>query len=140
MLWLKENNQLYVNLDLPECDNRRSNINSQSNSDINVTTTDIEECIAVEVDEHVPIESRSPMNLQHVRLPRVTGNIVNAYEIPSGEEMCFPWLFPYGKSGYTDVRQKDSMFPNMYPKARFLGKDDRFRKRHDVLVTFCKCV
>ena len=58
----------------------------------------------------------------------MNGNILNAYEMTSGEEMCFPWLFPYGKGGYTDVREKDSMFASMYPKARFMGKDDRFRK------------
>ena len=76
------------------------------------------------------------MHVKHIRLPRVNGNIVNAYEIPFGEEMCFPWLFPFGKAGYTDVREKDSMFPSMYPKARFLGKDDRFRKDMMYLLHF----
>ena len=75
-------------------------------------------------------------DFRHIRLPQVNGNLVNAYEIPHGEEMCFPWLFPYGTGGYTDSHEKDSSFPNMYPKARFLGKDDRFRKNMTYLLHF----
>ena len=32
--------------------------------------------------------------------------------------------------------EKKTMFPNMYPKARFLGKDDRFRKDMMYLLHF----
>ena len=120
LLWLKHNNELYAGIDLPEYSSSNQNSNECS-------VPDIEECIAIDVDEHIPATQDaniSAMNYQHIRLPRVNGNIVNAYEMTSGEEMCFPWLFPYGKGGYTDVREKDSMFASMYPKARFMGKDD----------------
>ena len=124
LLWLKNNNALYAGFDLPEYTNSNENTTVCS-------VPDIEECIAINVDEHIPASkdvNTSAINFQHIRLPRVNGNIVNAYEMTSGEEMCFPWLFPYGKGGYTDVHERDSMFPSMYPKARFMGKDDRFRK------------
>ena len=124
LAWLKIKNRLYHGIKLPECSSRNQNTHDY-------TTHDIDECIAVDIDDHLPAtneENMSAMNFRHIRLPRVNASIVNAYDIPNGEEMCFPWLFPYGKSGYTDLREKDSMFASMYPKARFMGKDDRFRK------------
>ena len=130
--WLKQNNKLYANIELPEVQNYTENMN-------NCDFDDLEECAAINVNEHIPFDQNqclSTMNVKHIRLPQVNGNIVNAYEIPSGEEMCFPWLFPYGKAGYTDVREKDSMFPSMYLKAHFLGKDDRFRKDMMYLLHF----
>ena len=132
LVWLKQNNPLYANIELPEYHN-----SEESNNECEFV--DIDECAAIDVDEHLPFQQNahgSARDFRHIRLPRVNANLVNAYEMPHGEEMCFPWLFPYGRGGYTDSREKNSSFPNMYPKARFLGKDDRFRKNMTYLLHF----
>jgi len=135
LLWLKENNPLYSDLQLnPEHEYVRDSHLVQRN------LLSIEESLAVPVDETVGVNPESYIqvhnNAVRVELPKVHGNIVNAYDTPHGEELCFPWLFCFGKAGYSDERTKDSSFHQLYPKARFLGIDDRFRKDMMYLLHF----
>jgi hypothetical protein len=135
--WLKENNGLYSGVEIPEsclAMVEQDVANGLSSED----RGDIEESLAIGVDEHIPVHEnvRISERLKRIRLPRVEGNIVNAYQMTGGEEMCFPWLFPFGKAGYSDERVRDSRFDQLYPKARFLGEDDRFRKDNMYLLHF----
>lgn len=128
--WLKENNHLYSDIELP--------VLSEEEFESNSTCVAVDECLAVPVDEHVPYVQSAQLGgrLSQIRLPRVSGDIVNAYELVHGEEMCFPWLFCFGKAGYKDEREMESRFQQLYPKVRFLGKDDRFRKDMMYLLHF----
>jgi hypothetical protein len=135
--WLKRNNPLYVDLELPSnCTRLLANDSHPMRTD--PSPIELQESIAVNVDDQIP--THEPVfvdrRLKKVRMPRVTGSVVNAYELPRGEEMCFPWLFPYGCNGYNEIREKEQTFQQLYPKARFLGRDDRFRKDNMYLLHF----
>ena len=49
LVWLKHNNKLYANIELPEVQNDTQNMNS-------CEFYDLEECAAINVNEHVPFE------------------------------------------------------------------------------------
>ena len=62
--WLKTNNRLYQDIELPECRNSNQNVNDYA-------AHDIEECIAVDIDDHIPAtnDDMSATSFQHIRLP-----------------------------------------------------------------------
>lgn len=40
------------------------------------------------------------MSKGYIDIPRIEQRPVNIYELKTGEEMAFPWLFPHGRNGY----------------------------------------
>ena len=93
--------------------------------------TDIEETWAIPTVVHVPnIRIADVLNeeLPRCRVPFVTSEPINAYEIPDGKEKAFPWLFCEGRAGYRAVGERNRNFPTSYFNARFLHKSGRCRK------------
>lgn len=61
-------------------------------------------------------------------------NFTNLTKIANGEELAFPTLFPYGKSGFTYPRYKKLTLLQYY-KARLYNTDERWRSDISYLLS-----
>ena len=121
-MWLKSKNILYRNLSVNDL-----NFSISNSFNSTLLPTDIQK--SVRELEHVtfaPVDYTSTCNLsssapqndetssdssnhgpnQSIWIPRNKATPVSVYEITSGEEQAFPWLFPEGKHGFTYPRPK----------------------------------
>ena len=107
---MNANNKLFLDVELPS-DLCEGNLETECEDD--VTGVEVDEVLAVPVDEHIARQGDVTVNprLLNIKLPRVSGTIVNAYDLPDGEERCFPWLYCYGLAGYSAERANDTPQP-----------------------------
>ena len=142
-MWLKSNNILYRNL-------RISDINFNNSNFFNGTVLPSNIQDSARELEHVtyaPVNYSSSANYsssisqngetlsesstlgknQSIWIPRNKATPVSVYEISSGEEQAFPWLFPKGKNGFTYPRPK-SIQPSLYFRYRLYNRNAYWRK------------
>jgi hypothetical protein len=111
--WLLDNNHLYRDVSiysnetdmLPSCSPESCDIQEYGIIPTNYTLHD-----APNNNVQMNIES-TPLNLLKVN---------------NFEELAFPWLFPYGKNGFSSLRKK-KLTLNQYYKSRIYNIDPRWR-------------
>lgn len=115
--WLLDNNPLYRDVyfdfnaieSLPLCPPDSYDIQEYGIIPTNYTSIDKSE-IASNINLQMNIDS-TPLNI---------------LKLNNFEELTFPWLFPYGKSGFSSSRKK-KLTLNQYYKARIYNIDPRWR-------------
>ena len=136
--WLKSNNILYYNF--PDFDVCSQNFNENDveknttldlHNDVKKFIEACDECATVPVNYSVPnVEIDQLLKLE---IPVQFGKPTWLSEMPHGEEMAFPWLFPYGRSGMYDKRS--NKLTNLeYYQYRLYNKDARWRKNITYLM------
>lgn len=73
------------------------------------------------------------VSAKELNIPRNYNNPVRILEVDHGEELAFPWLFPFGINGFKQERPIH-LTPKMYFKGRLYHKDSRFRKNTTYLL------
>ena len=127
--WLCQNNKCHQDvtlLNLPDIkdhglDHSASSVDVDSISDV---------FSMIPSDYALPDVSISDVlssNLPHVQLLQITQALCFAYKIENGEEMVFPWLFPFGCNGFLQER-KFTVTLSQYFQHRLYYHDGRFRK------------
>lgn len=129
--WLKKHNILYsdVNIDMEEMMHDKLFDSSRSNEVFDVDSFTL-----------TPMNSSLPnINIQdfitkgYIEIPRIEQKPVNIYDMKTGEEMAFPWLFPHGINGYNFPRH--TPIPRaMYFRQRLYHKSGSFRKNMTYLL------
>ncbi|CAC5381642.1 unnamed protein product [Mytilus coruscus] len=141
ILWLKENNILYCGFpDLHTC--LGDIIENQANSEDTHIQNEVQKLIkighksaTVPVDYTLPdIEIDSLLrDRQQFQIPVQFNKPTWLSQVPHGEELAFPWLFPEGKGGIYDSRStKVSVLE--YFQYRLYNKDARWRKNITYLM------
>ena len=135
LIWLKQHNPLYAtfkNLSLPLDDSSDLNRKNLKSTKEFLNTIDIDVQFGTVNTNYtvpdIPIEAvLDPSSCYNIELPIKFNSPVWIDKIPHGEELCFPWLFPIGKSGITDKR--DGHITKLkYFHHRFYNIDPRWRK------------
>lgn len=130
--WLKLHNHLYHDLctDNQLVDLMSTAEASSSNVDSNSPGADVgnlEEMSMIPID-YVSDAQVAVHPLQgSINVPQSNASPVRVYEINSGEESAFPWLFPSGQFGYLHPRPI-KVTPSMYFKYRIYNKNSVWRK------------
>jgi len=143
LLWLKANNELYhdINIDFPKqtINAGDSQCVGSSPSEGNCYHDDSFSCALPNSVSFVPCSYVPPnisindyMNcsineVPVVNLPRIQSQPINVFNHPKAEEMCFPWLFPYGVNGLKEERET-KLSVLSYFKSRIMSADSRWRK------------
>ena len=93
LAWLKQHNNLYKDI-------LATDISCNTSASMNLS--DSEESSTIPTNYTVPNVNVSEVaNENHtIFLQKIQSAPVSPYGIISGEEMAFPWLFPYGINGY----------------------------------------
>ena len=119
--WLKTNNPLYKDIELGPT------ITTGNICDDNIDDFDgLEHCSMTPVNSNVPNVSINSI-LGQIDVPSTAKSPISIYEMDFGEEMAFPWLFPYGINGIKTLREI-KLNPSMYLKGRFYSNNSMFRK------------
>ena len=135
---LHENNILYLDIDKYEIlkelinDDRRAD-DSFHEVDIAADSggcdLDMEEASLIPVD--YPVQSHEETQAEEVGsclfVSKSLSKSVSIYEVQSGEELAFPWLFPTGRFGYLHERPK-KVSPHMYFKCWLYNYRGHWRK------------
>jgi len=139
-LWLKENNLLYYDF---------SDFNAINDSE-NSTGNDAESCITTEVNMvmnnghesgTIPVDYSVPdIEIDTFLCKTPTFEVPIQFDkptwlsqIPHGEELAFPWLFPLGKGGIYESRVK-KMSVLEYFHHRLYNRDSRWRMNITYLI------
>lgn len=138
--WLKEHNLLYYNF--PDftpcthtCNSNDCNEGEEQTNNVQVDVMNVlqqgEECATVPIDYSVPdveidtLLGRTPK----LEIPVKFNKPAWLSQLPHGEELAFPWLFPYGKRGLYESRPVK--LTNLeYLQHRLYNKDVRWRKKY----------
>ena len=127
LVWLKENNHLYTDIDISDMQTMAaaSEIGVEETSGL---TDTIEEEFSLTVkNSSASADLRSESNETSVcSIPLATQKPVNIKDHPFGEEKAFPWLFPTGNNGLGTNRNVP--LTNLsYFHSRLYHKDPRWR-------------
>jgi hypothetical protein len=126
LAWLKLHNYLYKDLNISNWTNSSSSCAENQSCDVDMES--ILELSAIPTDYIQPnIDMEASLNNKRgISLP-IINDLTNIMCKSDGEEMTFPWLFPYGKSGFKADRPKKLTFLQYY-KSRLYNIDSRWRK------------
>ena len=125
LLWLKNNNHLYQQSNL-------SSWEALSSENEDTCIQSHKECMCGQFGligkDTLPYTEpvTELINVQNYRLPIATGRPVSFKDICFGEEIAFPWLFPYGINGIGTAR-KVHLTDLSYFHLRLYSKDCRWR-------------
>lgn len=128
--WLCANNSLYSDISLDWYD---SSQNSCYNS-INMDQFQFQDFGTVNLNTTMPDISISNFLSQQPYMLPLAQNFTNLTKIANGEELAFPTLFPYGKSGFTYPRHKKLTLLQYY-KAKLYNIDKRWRSDISYLLS-----
>ena len=136
--WLHENNILYQDIDKYEI--LKDLMNGDRRADDSFHEVDIaddsggcdldmEEASLIPAD--YPVQSHEETQAEEVGsclfVLKSLSKPVSIYEVQSGEELAFPWLFPTGRFGYLHERHK-KVSPHMYFKCWLYNYRGHWRK------------
>ncbi len=146
--WLKSNNILYADIDIPNAQNET--IQTQTSDQLQETETsqmldNLREDVLVPTEPNNPIDERANvLNTSNILfIKKSQEQPVNIYETPGGEELAFPWLYPNGQNGFipsaheSQTLRKQNISPSMYFRLRIFSKDERWRKDRTFLLHAC---
>ena len=120
LLWLKDHNSLYHDLELPDLDQHHYESSNITNSTDNIDLTEMSAVPSNYTSNHTIIDLNAD-------------NPIELYDVNFSEEMAFPWLFPNGINGYKTTRPR-TLTLNQYLKSRLLNVDSRWRKDISYLI------
>ena len=133
LIWLKENNALYSDIDII------MNKNTLYQNGLDVTEScslqnNFDSCSLTPLNTSVPdMNITDCFNKSGIVVPQINDSPVHIYEIDFGEERAFPWLFPRGLHGFRFKRPLN-IPRHMYFKHRLYNKDGLFRKNMTYLL------
>lgn len=122
LLWLKRNNLLYEHIAISE-----ENEELLTDTEMDFQDFDMESATLTPINSTMPNDISVIGNEGIINVPHISEKPVRVYEMESGEEMAFPWLFPYGKNGLNYNRPM-KISKSMYFKYRLYNKNGNFRK------------
>ena len=140
--WLHANNPLYKTLDLFKYEeNVSTNQSLFSSDDCTSNITHLlhsgQESGVTPMDYSVPDVNITDVinsnNTKSLTLPVKYHQPTWIAQVQNGEEMAFPWLFPYGKSGLNDNRNS-SLTVLKYFQQRLYNKSPRWRQNITYLM------
>lgn len=140
LTWLIENNPLYKEIKLEQSIDILSDLNnellngyeSSSHLDSNFNYSSL-----TPLDVNTPILNASSFLREGViKVSSSTHQPVNIFDLTSGEEMAFPWLFPFGVNGLRHNRDIH-VNPSMYFKYRLYNRHAEFRYNLTYLLHSC---
>lgn len=136
--WLRKNNDLYSNFpDIPQsriellCEDDSQNfVHSVKN-----TLSCVPQCSVIPIDYVLPDVDISSIlgSPKCFHLPTQFNQPLWIGNVPHGEELAFPTLFPYGKSGLNECRVLP-LSTLQYFQSRIYNKDERWRKNIPYLM------
>lgn len=127
MIWLKKKNPLYE--DYPEIDiSDESYANDSNAQDIfRQFIKNVPESSTIDINYTLPdVPIKNITSTYSMTLPVKFNQPVWIQDLPHGEEMAFPWLFPSGKNGITADRKPVTVC--QYFHYRLYNKDPRWRQ------------
>lgn len=117
--WLKDNNPLYHDINVPQFNLQEEplNENDQNFDPVEVSAVCLNYSNSGNPDI-IDLNANYPVELHTLKF---------------SEEKTFPWLFPYGINGYDTDRER-KMTLGQYYKFRFCNKDSRWRQNITYLI------
>lgn len=128
--WLKANNPLYK-----DCTFSLDEFDANDSQSTTPNMVDLEESSAIPCNYSVPnINISDVVNQKGIlTLKKVASAPISPYDMQYGEEMAFPWLFPFGNNGFNSQRpMKISM--REYFQLRLKQANGIFRKNITYLL------
>lgn len=139
LLWLTQNNPLYQNIKLDDCIDRIEHTSSElldPYESSSLLDSNLEQSSMTPLDVNAPLLNSSFMTEGTIKVPSSNSQPVNTLDLVSGEEMAFPWLFPFGINGFKHPREVH-INPSMYFKHRLYNKNPQFRRNLTYLLHSC---
>lgn len=126
LVWLKDNNPLYSDIELNIAD-RDELVDPESSSvrqQMNIfnSSSSVEECAFISVNPSSNCVVGQLPSGNRIDIAPNENSPVNILNIANGEEMAFPWLFPYGTNGF-NVEREMKLSPSMYFRSRLYNAD-----------------
>ena len=132
--WLKMHNTLYKDFSLSNEPISMHKEFSLAGLNFNSIYDNLPQCSITSLDYTLPsADVASAMTMKKISLPVKFNEPKWIHDIEHGEELCFPWLFPYGQNGMA-ARRDPSLTLLQYYHQRLYNQDSRWRKNITYLM------